>query len=58
MFPNEVINKRKLQDLMYLTFHKNKNKAICHHCSSEKKLYNKSTFLIIIIYKTNSNHST
>ena len=26
---------------MYLTFHKNKNKAICHHCSSEKKLSNK-----------------
>ena len=22
---------------MYLIFHKNKNKAICHHCSSEKK---------------------
>ena len=26
---------------MYLTFHKNKNKAICHHCSSEKKIFNK-----------------
>ena len=26
---------------MYLTFHKSKNKAICHHCSSEKKLSNK-----------------
>ncbi len=26
---------------MYLTFHKNKNKAICHHCSSEKKILNK-----------------
>jgi primosomal protein N' (replication factor Y) len=26
---------------MYLTFHKNKNKAMCHHCSSEKKLFNK-----------------
>jgi len=26
---------------MYLTFHKNKNKAICHHCSSEKKISNK-----------------
>ena len=26
---------------MYLTFHKNKNKAVCHHCSSEKKLLNK-----------------
>ena len=26
---------------MYLTFHKNKNKAVCHHCSSEKKLSNK-----------------
>ncbi len=25
---------------MYLTFHKNKNKAICHHCSSEKKISN------------------
>ena len=22
---------------MYLTFHKNKNKAICHHCSMKKK---------------------
>jgi primosomal protein N' (replication factor Y) len=26
---------------MYLTFHKNKNKALCHHCSSEKKIFNK-----------------
>ncbi len=26
---------------MYLTFHKNKNKAICHHCSSERKILNK-----------------
>ena len=26
---------------MYLTFHKNKNKAICHHCSSEKKISKK-----------------
>ena len=26
---------------MYLTFHKNKNKAICHHCSSEKKISSK-----------------
>ena len=26
---------------MYLTFHKNKNKAICHHCSYEKKIKNK-----------------
>ncbi len=26
---------------MYLTFHKNKNKAVCHHCSSEKKIFNK-----------------
>jgi primosomal protein N' (replication factor Y) len=26
---------------MYLTFHKNKNKAICNHCSSEKKIFNK-----------------
>jgi primosomal protein N' (replication factor Y) (superfamily II helicase) len=26
---------------MYLTFHKNKNKAVCHHCSSEKKISNK-----------------
>ena len=25
---------------MYLTFHKNKNKAICHHCSYEKKIFN------------------
>ena len=23
---------------MYLTFHKTKNKAICHHCSLEKKI--------------------
>jgi primosomal protein N' (replication factor Y) len=23
---------------MYLTFHKNKNKAICHHCSFEKEI--------------------
>ena len=23
---------------MYLTFHKNKNKAVCHHCSLEKKM--------------------
>ena len=22
---------------MYLTFHKTKNKAICHHCSLKKK---------------------
>ena len=26
---------------MYLTFHKKKNKAICHHCSLEKKIKNK-----------------
>jgi primosomal protein N' (replication factor Y) len=26
---------------MYLTFHKKKNKAICHHCSLEKKVKNK-----------------
>ena len=26
---------------MYLTFHKNKNKAVCHHCASEKKIFNK-----------------
>ena len=26
---------------MYLTFHKNKNKAICHHCLLEKKISNK-----------------
>ena len=26
---------------MYLTFHKNKNKAVCHHCSSEKRISNK-----------------
>ncbi|MDC1092727.1 primosomal protein N' [Pelagibacteraceae bacterium] len=26
---------------MYLTFHKKKNKAICHHCSSERKIKNK-----------------
>jgi primosomal protein N' (replication factor Y) (superfamily II helicase) len=26
---------------MYLTFHKTKNKAICHHCSLEKKIKNK-----------------
>ena len=26
---------------MYLTFHKNKNKAICHHCSSERKIFKK-----------------
>ncbi len=26
---------------MYLTFHKNKNKAICHHCLFEKKISNK-----------------
>ena len=26
---------------MYLTFHKIKNKAICHHCSLEKKIENK-----------------
>ena len=25
---------------MYLTFHKNKNKAVCHHCSLEKKISN------------------
>ena len=24
---------------MYLTFHKSKNKAICHHCSFEKEIY-------------------
>ncbi len=26
---------------MYLTFHKNKNKAVCHHCLLEKKISNK-----------------
>ena len=26
---------------MYLTFHKKKNKAICHHCSAEKEIKNK-----------------
>merc|ERR1712127_643967 len=26
---------------MYLTFHKNNNKAVCHHCSLEKKVKNK-----------------
>ena len=26
---------------IYLTFHKTKNKAICHHCSLEKKIQNK-----------------
>ena len=26
---------------MYLTFHKTKNKAVCHHCSLEKKVKNK-----------------
>ena len=26
---------------LYLTFHKNKNKAICHHCSFEKKIKTK-----------------
>ena len=26
---------------LYLTFHKLKNKAICHHCSFEKKIENK-----------------
>ena len=26
---------------LYLTFHKIKNKAICHHCSFEKKLNQK-----------------
>ncbi len=26
---------------MYLTFHKNKNKAICHHCLSERKISKK-----------------
>ncbi len=26
---------------MYLTFHKIKNKAVCHHCSLEKKISNK-----------------
>ena len=26
---------------MYLTFHKTKNKAVCHHCSLEKKIKNK-----------------
>ena len=24
---------------MYLTFHKNKNRAICHHCSHEKEIF-------------------
>ena len=24
---------------MYLTFHKNRNRAICHHCSHEKKIF-------------------
>ena len=33
---------------MYLTFHKSKNKAVCHHCSSEKKLSNKCLSLIHI----------
>ena len=28
---------------MYLTFHKIKNKAICHHCSFEKDIKNKCT---------------
>jgi primosomal protein N' (replication factor Y) (superfamily II helicase) len=26
---------------MYLTFHKTKNKAVCHHCSLERKIKNK-----------------
>ena len=26
---------------MYLTFHKTKNKAVCHHCSLEKKIKNR-----------------
>ncbi len=26
---------------MYLTFHKSKNKAVCHHCSLEKRIKNK-----------------
>ncbi len=26
---------------MYLTFHKSKDKAVCHHCSLEKKIFNK-----------------
>jgi primosomal protein N' (replication factor Y) len=26
---------------MYLTFHKTKNKAVCHHCSLERKINNK-----------------
>jgi primosomal protein N'' len=26
---------------MYLTFHKNKNRAVCHHCSLEKKISSK-----------------
>jgi primosomal protein N' (replication factor Y) (superfamily II helicase) len=26
---------------MYLTFHKKKNKAVCHHCSLERKIKNK-----------------
>jgi primosomal protein N' (replication factor Y) (superfamily II helicase) len=26
---------------MYLTFHKSKNKAVCHHCSLERKIKNK-----------------
>ena len=26
---------------MYLTFHKTQNKAICHHCSMEKKIFRK-----------------
>ena len=26
---------------MYLTFHKKKNRAVCHHCSSERELKNK-----------------
>ena len=28
---------------LYLTFHKIKNKAICHHCSYEKKLKQSAT---------------
>ena len=28
---------------MFLTYHKNKNKAVCHHCSFEKEISNKCT---------------
>ncbi len=34
---------------IYLTFHKNKNKAVCHHCSSEKKIFNKCKMVIFAI---------